>query len=500
MSKGIVFVAVVAIAAVFVLGQPVQAQQTLIGNCVGTVGVITQPTGVGNVYCTPVAPPPSSSCGMQLGGPPAFCDTFDTAAGIGNRSGQLNGTVWGVSRWTGDMNFGSGSQFPWVPSSLLGCSGPQAVHADTDIIICNGQMRESTNDNATGADAAGTVTALTMYPKQPFSFTGRTGTISFDVSNNTQGTHGAWPELWMTDTPKPTPFLHFTDTGGSIPANAFGIRLASSTTAGQGFNLGPNCPGDNNVRWTVDSIVAVRNYVIDDTQGFGTRTSMAVTPTGCVIAPADANGGLNHVEVLVSQNQIDVYATDAGTTAPLIHIASISNVNLSFTQGLVWLEDVHYNADKSGRMPLQHDNTFAWDNFAFDGPVLARDLSYDVLDSLTACHDGTVCLGWDTNGISQPANVSTLPISTTAISAATGQFLMFDAWEEMQIATISFTLNGHPYSFPWPFPFNSTFAINSFMFPVNKSDLVAGPNAITLWSDQGMVVANVNIVLAGAGQ
>ena len=44
---------------------------------------------------------------MQLGSTPAFCDTFDTAAGIGNRSGQLNGTVWGVSRWTGDMNFGS---------------------------------------------------------------------------------------------------------------------------------------------------------------------------------------------------------------------------------------------------------------------------------------------------------------------------------------------------------------------------------------------------------
>jgi hypothetical protein len=37
------------------------------------------------------------------------------------------------------------------------------------------------------------------------------------------------------------------------------------------------------------------------------------------------------------------------------------------------------------------------------------------------------------------------------------------------------------------------------MFPVNKSDLVAGPNAITLWSNQAMVVANVNAVLAGAG-
>ena len=303
----------------------------------------------------------------------------------------------------------------------------------------------------------------------------------------------------MTDTPKPTPFLHFSNVGGSIPANAFGIRLAASVIAGQGAQLGPNCPNDNNIRWTVDSIVAVRNYVIDDTQGFGTRSNMTVTPMGCVIASSGAGGGLNHVEVKVSQNQIDVYATDAGTTTPLIHIATITNVNLSFTQGLVWLEDVHYNADKSLRTPLQHNHTFAWDNFAFDGPVLARDLSYDVLDSLTACHDGTLCLGWDSIGASQPAQVNTLPLTSTAISAAQGQFLMFDAWFETQPTTFSFTLNGHAYSYPWPFPYSSTFAINSFMFPVKATDLVAGPNTIQIWSDQSLVVANINVVLAGAG-
>jgi hypothetical protein len=435
---------------------------------------------------------------MQLGGTLAFCDTFDTAAGIGNRSGQLNGTFWGVSRWTGDMNFGSNYQVPWVPSTLTGCNGPQPAQPDgTDIIICNGQLRESSNDNATGAFEAGTVTALTMYPKQPFNFAGRTGTISFDVSNDTQGTHGAWPELWVTDTPRPAPFLHFEDVGGSIPANAFGIRLAASVVAGQGAQLGPNCPNDSNIRWTVDSAVAVRNYVIDDTEGYGTRSNMTVTATGCVIASSGANGGLNHVEVQVSQNQIDVYATDAGTTTPLIHIATVTNANLSFTQGLVWLEDAHYNADKSFRTPLQHDHTFTWDNVAFDGPMVARDLSYDVLDSLTACHDGTVCLGWDST-FSQPASLNTLPMTSAAISAASAQFLMFNAYFQTQPQTISFTLNGHRYSFAWPFPYSQNFSNNSFMFPVNKADLVAGPNAITLWSDQSIVVSNVNVVLAGA--
>jgi hypothetical protein len=89
-------------------------------------------------------------------------------------------------------------------------------------------------------------------------------------------------------------------------------------------------------------------------------------------------------------------------------------------------------------------------------------------------------------------------MTATAISAANAQYLMFDAWFETQPTTFSFTLNGHPYSFAWPFPYSSTFITNSFMFPVNKSDLVAGPNAITLWSDQSMVVSNVDVVLSGA--
>jgi hypothetical protein len=122
-----------------------------------------------------------------------------------------------------------------------------------------------------------------------------------------------------------------------------------------------------------------------------------------------------------------------------------------------------------------------------------------VVDSLTACHDGTVCLGWDSVSASQPASLNTLPMTSAAISAATSQNLMFNAWFQTQPRTISFILNGHRYSFAWPFPYSSSFTINSFMFPVNKSDLVAGPNAITLWSDQSMVVGNVNVVLEGAG-
>ena len=465
-------------------------------SCSGAGGI----SPVASATVTVSTTPPVNACNMQLGGPAIFCDTFDAPAGTGNRSGQLNGTIWGNSRWTGDMNFGSAFAVPWVKATLDGCSGPLPVQPENDIIICNGQMREATNDNAQGCFECGTVTAMTIYPKQPFDFAGRTGTISFDLSNDTQGSHGAWPEIWITDTPRPTPFLHFQGSGGTIPANAIGIRFENATTPGQGNHISPNCPNDNNGRWSVGSVVVVRNYAIEDTFGFGTSTGMQANILGCLIK-SGPNGPLSHVEIRVSQNQVDVYGTDPGTTTPLIHLASITNANLSFTRGLIWLEDVHYNADKSLQTPLQHNHTFTWDNVAFDGPPMARDLSYDVLDSLTQCHDGTLCLGWDSCPscqVNMPI-VSTMPIAGSAIPAASAQFLMFNAWFQNQPQSFSFTLNGHPYTYPWPFPFSSGQGGVSAMFPVNKADLVAGPNAILIWADQYIVVSNINIVLAGAG-
>jgi hypothetical protein len=104
---------------------------------------------------------------------------------------------------------------------------------------------------------------------------------------------------------------------------------------------------------------------------------------------------MNHFEVRVSQNQIDVYGTDDGvmpTAANLKHLASVSNANLGFTRGLVWIDNVHYNAGKSGR-PSQRQPTFAWDNVAFDGPFVYRDFSYDARDNDAPNQNGSVSLG-----------------------------------------------------------------------------------------------------------
>ena len=47
---------------------------------------------------------------------------------------------------------------------------------------------------------------------------------------------------------------------------------------------------------------------------------------------------------------------------------------------MIWLEDVHYNADKGRGGTSQKQHTFVWDNVAFDGPFTYRDFSYDALD------------------------------------------------------------------------------------------------------------------------
>src|SRR5262249_25619895 len=121
----------------------------------------------------------SNACGMQLGDTaPIFCDTFDTKnPGIASRTGDLDPNVWGVSRATGNVNFGQGQYNNWASTLIQKCDGTiSRVTPPNDVIICNGQLRQASNDN-------GTVTVMAMYAKQPFDFAGRTGTVSFDVSN-----------------------------------------------------------------------------------------------------------------------------------------------------------------------------------------------------------------------------------------------------------------------------------------------------------------------------
>ncbi len=119
--------------------------------------------------------------------------------GTGNRSGQLDGTVWGVSRATSANNPTQGLLYDWAAVRRNTCGRLEVTEPEHDVAVCHGQAIEAVNDNGGVAD-------LAMYPRQPFDFAGRTGTVEFDVSDNTQGPHAAWPSFLITDQPVPAPY------------------------------------------------------------------------------------------------------------------------------------------------------------------------------------------------------------------------------------------------------------------------------------------------------
>jgi hypothetical protein len=425
------------------------------------------------------------ACGQQLSDGSGFCETFDSPHPTTGRSGQLDGVLWGVSR-IGGNNIGQHAYDEWKLATIDACGSLQPSSPDgSDVLICGGQLREAVND-------AHTYVALAMYPRQPFDFAGRTGTISFDVTNDTFGSHDAWPELWITDQPVPAPNAHFLpcDTC-SLPRNSVGIRFSAAFTPNQGGQV-QNCPNDNNNRWTVDSIVTTSNYAQTE---YRIANSQAI---GCVIAASGPNGPMNHIEVQISQNQVDVYATDPGSST-LVHLSSTS-VAVPLTRGVVWIEDTHYNAAKDGQPLLPNgdgvhtNHTFAWDNLAFDGPVLPRDVALDVLDSFTTASDGLTNLGWST-----PIDLVTLPVTADQLAAAPDGALLMFTYSYDTVNTFNYVVNGHAFSMPGP-P-NTGFSMNkSIALPIPPDALVPGPQQISISADIQIVVANVDIAILGAGE
>jgi hypothetical protein len=422
----------------------------------------------------------SARCGLPIA---AFCETFDHPTTGSERAGQLDPIVWGVSRATGNTSPG-GLNDAWSRTLIDACAGQQQAGPGTDVLVCNGQLVEATNDNYT-------VTTLALYPRQPFDFDGRTGKVVFDVSNDTQGSHAAWPEFWITDKPVPAPFAH-ESTWISLPENGIGVRLGAACGPGAGGQCGTNCSANNlSPVWTVDSAIVIRNYSGDDSFSGG---QLQVQALDCVKA-SSGPGDMNHVELDVSQSQIDVYATDSGSSTPLKHIALIPNANLTLTRGLIWLEDAHYNGDK---FSTQRVHTFTWANVGFDGPVLPRDLGFEANDNLGMNSDGTLNLGWQVPADkSQAVNIS----GVYGLPCAAAALLEFLHYEGTAPVTLTYSTNDGPtYKQGWAYPEDTSYTWRTIAVPIPVSELRSGTNTVHIGANKAIVISNVDLILVGAGQ
>jgi hypothetical protein len=441
---------------------------------------------------TTTLPSGSAGCGLTSA---AFCDTFDSSRTGQPNAGEL-GPVWGVSRvadlGSGHTNAvgvshnacdGGGSWNNVNPD--VGYSGGNGWHyfgpftpVPDDVQICNGLMVESVNDG-------GGVQSLHTYPKQPFNFDGRTGTVVFDVSNDTTGTHGAWPEFVITDEPVP----------GTRREPTSAENVGGTTTAKN--QVGFSMAGGSSTQWGVDDITFTNNGAVS----YPNVTQYGLVNKGCLAGHSYncATTQMNHVEVKVSSTRIDIYATDPGSSN-LVHLAGANiSLNASFKQGLIWPTDVHYNAHKAVEpcaCGIQYDHSFAWDNVGFDGPKTYRDVGFDVPfpggPHEPASFDPVdeIPTGYDVNGSKTLTVLGvSFPQSPTSIK------VVLNTWYYNNDTPLTVKLNGCA----GVTRSDTDHGINAFSFVFASSCAVPGDNTLVLTSSAPLIVFNVSLIgVAGA--
>ena len=356
-------------------------------------------------------------------------------------------------------------------ATMTGC-GTGPAPAPTDVRICNGQLFDAVNDG-------GETVNLDMYPKQPFDFTGRTGTATFDVSADSDGSHGAWPEFVITD--KPVPGIR-----GSISLN---VPPAAANSIG--FALDGSC-GTNNITGLtgVGLVFVTKNNVYSEP---------SFTTPNCVTKGSST--AMNHFEVRISQNRLEVWGTDAGSTI-LKQLAVADNLALTLTKGLVWINDIHYNARKAiepCECGTQYNHTFIWDNVGFDGPKTYRDLGFDVPDANTP--GGRPFAGDPTRRIGYLVGTGPITLTVTGIhhdQTPTNALLVLNTYS-FTTTIPSISINNGPFiDTPWPYN-TQTYTWRGLAIPIPLDQIHDGTNTITLKStDNSTVVANLSIILVAA--
>jgi hypothetical protein len=429
-----------------------------------------------------------TSCNFQKADAPvqvAFCDGFNTAYlndPSVNRSGDLNNQLWGVSRTNTNTNTSQGQLNTWNPTQVLGCGADTSTILPTkDVRICNGRLYEGVTDG-------GGQSTLAIYPKQPFDIKGgRTGTVSFDVSSDSQGPHAAWPEFWWTDQPVPAPVDH-RSAQVAHPRNGIGIHFA--------VGCGPD--GYGTVQG-VDTISITRNYVL---QNYGTGDYGG----DCNFKVGHATGDLNHVEIRISTNEIQVWVsnpTNTPATAPLQLVADLKNANITMTKGLTWMLDAHYNGNK---FDTQGTHTFAWDNFGFDGPDTYRDLAFDVPDNTLPGDSGSVNLGYE---LKKSENLGLSVKGVYRLQTPTGGLVTFNffPWDTTvpSFRIINSAGTGPWHDTTWPFD-DQTYAWRTMGVAVPTAEIQDGTNTIEFKNTgtdpntfNSEVISNIDLILvAGA--
>lgn len=426
----------------------------------------------------------------------AFCEDLSRGAAPGGRAGELDDERWSVGRIVGNFNGTNLLAFPRTPVSACK-SGVESVDADGDLMVCDSASgHEGQLLTALSAQNYG---LLSMRPRQVFDFTGRTGTISFNVDAVTRGILSWWTSVFVTDEPIPGANNTLKVTG-EVPKNGVGVNFD-----------GNDCSDNSGGEMRVNSIFTFANYV---------ELQIPVNNSVCVLT---RRGMLNHIEIRLSQTDIEIwasdYSTDDGQTFPNFRLIAAAPINLSFTKGYVHFQQEERAPIKYGFNPWYSNNY--WSDLGFDGPVAGKETAYAVPDALTRNPGVGGGDGYYMNALNIGYGLLTDPNSTYTCCTTTGQttavgpfpipgvnlagvtsarltfsitYWPYDVFTASRIVT-KYRLNGGPWKFPTPTP-NYAAALNGgqwmtgeanwavgFSFAVAVSDLINGTNTLEIGSD-----------------
>jgi hypothetical protein len=342
-----------------------------------------------------------AGCGLPSA---AFCDTFDAPASTQGRAGELDARWWSGGRLAPQGPTAPGEVFGIAPATLLPMRAveggmlqlppcragvPTQVSPEGDTLVCD-PSPDIASKHLLVAVAAQNYGENSYRIRQPFDFAGRTGKIVFDTEALGGGLLG-WVSIEVTDEPIPVPGFslgqkptspYANDEGTVLPKNGFEVQLNGGGPGGG----------------VLSDLALFSNYVESDI------TSNLVRIEG-------EWGKLNHFEVDVSQQKIDLYATPPspdGVTFGQPQLVLTEAVSLPFTRGYVHVTVHNHATIKYSASGSAFGDGFAnldawiarWDNVGFDGPVVQGWREYEVGDSLTSCqlsrYDGTPVQGVNT--------------------------------------------------------------------------------------------------------
>jgi hypothetical protein len=430
-------------------------------------------------------PPVDATCDLPDA---AFCDTF-TERSPGGRAGDLDDSKWSFSR----LGFGCESSFSFPPTPINLCGVWETVDpSGPDSQFC---VDENNDPHWTeGFDDNQSFNYIAARIRQPFDFEGRTSTIQWEADARTSGSHGWWVETWITEDPVPGANVH--DVQVVTSKEAVGIELALNCGAPA---AGLGTAGSGKVG--VSRIMVIHDYVVTDVYD---PFSGANANARCVDTE---QGVLNKLQFKMSQNRIEVWATDAGGTE-LERIAE-ADVDLPFSRGYVHISHVHYNAHKAEVTSYQ---SYQWARIAFDGPVLPTPRAYEIPDAMSeavgtnGCDPGFRISYGVVDGITYDLGgglESTVPLVFEDVDPEGGiaARVNFNTTFVEPGNTLRFRLNGKAWTDYVVPELATTWERQGFSVPLPVADLVAGDNTLEIATDtasfalppNGMHIANIDL-------